>query len=60
MPPSSATRTTTDHGLGPAARGLAAAERARVWLVTGAPGRGAAFGLDFLAAVRRGLRARRR
>jgi hypothetical protein len=51
---------TTDHGLGPAARALAAADRFRARLVTGRVGRGAAFGLDFLAALRRGLTGRRR
>jgi hypothetical protein len=35
-------------------------DRARAWLVTGAPGRGVAFAIDFAAAVRTMLRARRR
>jgi hypothetical protein len=34
-------------------------DKARAWLVTGAPGRGAAFAIDFAAAVRTMLRARR-
>jgi hypothetical protein len=34
--------------------------RARAWLVTGAPGRGIAFAIDFAVAVRRGLLRRRR
>jgi hypothetical protein len=34
-------------------------DRFRAWLVTGAPGRGIAFGIDFAAAARTMLRARR-
>jgi hypothetical protein len=34
-------------------------DRARAWLVTGAPGRGAAFAIDFAVALRTMLRARR-
>jgi hypothetical protein len=34
-------------------------DRARAWLVTGAPGRGLAFAIDFAAALRTMLRARR-
>lgn len=34
-------------------------DRARAWLVTGAPGRGLAFAIDFAAAARTMLRARR-
>ena len=33
-------------------------DRALAWLVTGAPGRGFAFAIDFTAAVRTMLRAR--
>jgi hypothetical protein len=33
--------------------------RARAWLVTGAPGRGIAFAIDFAAALRTYWRARR-
>jgi hypothetical protein len=36
------------------------ADRLRAWLVTGPLGRGAAFALDFAAALRRGLRRGRR
>ncbi len=32
--------------------------RARAWLVTGAPGRGLAFAIDFAVALRRGLLSR--
>jgi len=44
-------------------RARRAADRALAWLVTGPLGRGAAFALDFAAALRAGLRealARRR
>jgi hypothetical protein len=34
-------------------------DRFRAWLVTGAPGRGIAFALDFAAAARTMLKARR-
>jgi hypothetical protein len=34
-------------------------DKARAWLVTGAPGRGLAFAIDFAAALRTMLRARR-
>ena len=34
-------------------------DRFRAWLVTGAPGRGLAFAIDFAAAARTMLRARR-
>jgi len=34
-------------------------DRARAWLVTGALGRGLAFAIDFAAAARTMLRARR-
>jgi hypothetical protein len=34
-------------------------DRTKAWLVTGAPGRGVAFVIDFAAAVRTMLRARR-
>jgi hypothetical protein len=33
-------------------------DRARAWLVTGAPGRGVAFAIDFGAALRTMLRSR--
>jgi hypothetical protein len=49
-----------DHGLGPAARSLPAADRLRAWVVTGPAGRGLAFGLDFIVALWRGLFRRRR
>jgi hypothetical protein len=39
---------------------LSPLDRARAWLVTGAPGRGFAFALDFAAAARTMWRARRR
>jgi hypothetical protein len=35
-------------------------DRIRAWLVTGAPGRGFAFTLDFAAAARTVWKARRR
>jgi hypothetical protein len=38
---------------------LSPLDRARAWLVTGAPGRGLAFAIDFSAALRTMLRARR-
>jgi hypothetical protein len=34
-------------------------DRARAWLVTGAPGRGVAFAIDFAVAARTMWRARR-
>ena len=34
-------------------------DRVRAWLVTGAPGRGLAFAIDFAVALRAMLRARR-
>ncbi|HEX4304657.1 MAG TPA: hypothetical protein VHZ54_01340 [Solirubrobacterales bacterium] len=34
-------------------------DRVRAWLVTGAPGRGLAFAIDFAVALRTMLRARR-
>jgi hypothetical protein len=37
---------------------LSALDRARAWLVTGAPGRGVAFAIDFAAALRTMLRSR--
>jgi hypothetical protein len=37
---------------------LSPLDRARAWLVTGAPGRGFAFVVDFSAAVRTMLRSR--
>jgi len=39
--------------------GLSPLDRARAWLVTGSLGRGVAFAIDFAAAVRTMLRARR-
>jgi hypothetical protein len=39
---------------------LSLLDRTRAWLVTGAPGRGFAFALDFAAAARTMMRARRR
>jgi hypothetical protein len=39
---------------------LSPLDSARAWLVTGAPGRGFAFALDFAAAARTIWRARRR
>jgi hypothetical protein len=38
---------------------LSRLDRARAWLVTGALGRGVAFAIDFAAALRTMLRARR-
>jgi hypothetical protein len=38
---------------------LSLLDRARAWLVTGALGRGVAFAIDFAAAARTMLRARR-
>ena len=38
---------------------LGRADRARAWLVTGALGRGAAFAVDFAAALRTMLKQRR-
>jgi hypothetical protein len=38
---------------------LSLLDRARAWLVTGAPGRGLAFAIDFAVAARTMLRARR-
>jgi len=38
---------------------LSPLDRARVWLVTGALGRGLAFAIDFAAAARTMLQARR-
>jgi hypothetical protein len=38
---------------------LSPLDRARAWLVTGAPGRGVAFAIDFAVALRTMLRARR-
>jgi hypothetical protein len=38
---------------------LSPLDKARAWLVTGALGRGAAFAIDFAAAARTMLRARR-
>jgi hypothetical protein len=38
---------------------LSLVDRVRAWLVTGAPGRGLAFAIDFTAAARTMLRARR-
>lgn len=35
-------------------------DRFRAWLVTGAPGRGIAFAIDFAVAARTMLKARRR
>jgi hypothetical protein len=37
---------------------LSPIDRLRAWLVTGAPGRGYAFALDFAAALRVMLRSR--
>jgi hypothetical protein len=37
---------------------LSPLDRLRAWLVTGAPGRGFAFALDFTAALRTMLRSR--
>ena len=34
-------------------------DRLRAWLVTGAPGRGLAFAIDFAVAVRKGLLRKR-
>jgi len=39
-------------------RPLGPRDRFRAWLVTGAPGRGFAFAIDFAAAVRTMLRSR--
>jgi hypothetical protein len=39
---------------------LGAIDRLRAWIVTGAPGRGFAFVLDFAAAARTLWKARRR
>ncbi len=41
-------------------RGPGPLVRARAWLVTGPPGRGLAFAIDFVIAVRTGLAQRRR
>ena len=38
---------------------LAPLDRLRAWLVTGAPGRGVAFAVDFAAAARTIWKARR-
>ncbi|MBS1846450.1 MAG: hypothetical protein JST53_18735 [Actinobacteria bacterium] len=38
---------------------LSPLDRVRAWLVTGAPGRGLAFAVDFAAAARTMMRARR-
>ena len=38
---------------------LSAFDRFRGWLVTGAPGRGVAFAIDFAVALRTMLRSRR-
>jgi hypothetical protein len=38
---------------------LGPVDRFRAWLVTGAPGRGVAFAIDFAAAARTMWRARR-
>ena len=38
---------------------LSLLDHVRAWLVTGAPGRGLAFAIDFAAAARTMLRARR-
>jgi hypothetical protein len=38
---------------------LSVLDRARAWLVTGAPGRGVAFVIDFTVAARTMWRARR-
>jgi transketolase N-terminal domain/subunit len=43
----------------PPATDLSLLDRARAWLVTGALGRGLAFAIDFAAAARTMLRARR-
>jgi hypothetical protein len=43
----------------PPATDLSLLDRARAWLVTGAPGRGLAFVVDFTVALRTMLRARR-
>ncbi len=40
--------------------GLRPGDRFRAWLVTGAPGRGTAFAIDFAVAARTMLKARRR
>jgi hypothetical protein len=39
---------------------VSALDRVRAWLVTGAPGRGLAFAIDFGAAAQTIWRARRR
>ena len=39
---------------------LGLVDRLRAWLVTGAPGRGIAFAIDFAAAARTMLKTRRR
>ena len=49
-----------DHGLGPAARSLSAADRLRASVVTGPVGRELAFGLDFMVALWRGPLRRQR
>jgi hypothetical protein len=38
---------------------MSSLDRARAWLVTGAPARGLAFAIDFSVALRTMLRARR-
>jgi hypothetical protein len=37
---------------------ISSLDRLRAWLVTGAPGRGVAFAIDFTAALRTMLRSR--
>jgi hypothetical protein len=41
-----------DKGVGARA---SAVDRLKAWLVTGSPGRGLSFAIDFAVAVRRGL-----
>jgi hypothetical protein len=45
--------------MGNGSHSLSAIDRARAWLVTGAPGRGVAFVIDFTVAARTMWRARR-
>ncbi|HVX31605.1 MAG TPA: hypothetical protein VHA80_00565 [Solirubrobacterales bacterium] len=55
----SAGATAQDERAKPVATRISPLDRARAWLVTGALGRGVAFAIDFAAAARTLLRARR-
>jgi hypothetical protein len=44
--------------MGNGSHSLSVLDRARAWLVTGAPGRGLAFAIDFTAAARQMWRSR--